>query len=116
MIYKCFNYTYKTGKGIKDNSSNWTCVYDEEKDLYYGETFLGDEHGMFYTLYKISKEIFDKVGTFDHDDYLSQDLIKSGKLVYSLEDTNYGSPNHIEEVADNNYKEIHDKYFKHTVK
>ena len=116
MTYKCFNYTYKNGKGVKENSSNWTCVFDEENDLYYGETFLGNDIGMFYSLYKINKDIFDKVGTFDHDDYISQDLIKSGELVYSLEDTNYGVHNHVEEVGDENYKEIHDKYFKHTVK
>ena len=107
--------TYKNGRGNKENSSYWTCVFDDENNLYYGETFLGNADGIIYNLYKINKEIFDSVGTFDRDDYKSQDLIKSGELVYSLEDLNFnGAP--VEDVGDPNYKEIHDKYFKHTVK
>ncbi len=116
MTYKCFNFSYKNGRGTKENSSNWTCVFDEENNLYYGETFLGNADGMFYTLYEINKEIYDTVGSFSNDDYKSQNLIKTGRLLYSLEDTNYGTPDHIEEVGDINYKQIHDKYFKHTVK
>ena len=107
--------TYKYGKGIKENSSNWACVFDEEKNCYYGETFLGNADGIIYNLYKINKEIFDLVGTFNGDDYQSQDLIKGGELLYSLEDLNFNT-DPIEEIVDPNYKEIHDTYFKHTVK
>ena len=107
--------TYKKGRGNKENSSYWTCVFDDEKNLYYGETFLGNADGIIYNLYKINKEIFDKVGTFDRDDYKSQDLIKSGELLYSLEDLNFND-GPIEEIGDSNYKQIHDTYFKDTVK
>ncbi len=107
--------TYKYGKGIKENSSNWACVFDEVNNLYFGETYLGNDEGIIYNLYKINKEIFDTVGTFNGDDYKSQDLIKSGELLYSLEDLNANSEP-IEIVGDPNYKLIHDLYFKHTVK
>ena len=107
--------TFKTGKGIKENSSNWTVVFDDEKNIYYGDIYLGNAEGILYSLYEINKDIYDLAGTFDNDDYKTQNLIKKGKLLYDLEDTIYSNGPQIE-IIDDNYRYIIDTYFKYAIK
>ncbi len=107
--------TYKTGRGNKENSSFWTVVFDEDKNIYYGDVYLGNENGLWYSLYEINKDIYDMAGSFPNDDYKSQNLIKTGKLLYFVEDSIFSNGSQ-EEIIDQDYRKIIDKYFKDVIK
>lgn len=95
----------KSGKGNKSNSADWTVCHDENSGKYTAKTVFASHAGHWFCLYEITKDIFEKVGTFEEDDYLSQRLIKNnGRLLFEdtydkycgwptfqVEDTNYRS-------------------------
>lgn len=82
---------FKKGKGIKSNSSTWTVCYDENQNKYTAKTYFGSDMGTWLNLYEITKDIYDSAGTFEDDDYKTQELIQTGRLLYSYENCKWGN-------------------------
>ena len=55
-------------------------------------------------LYEISKEVFDRLGSFP-DDYDNDRLIETGRLLFRFEDTMYGTMGPERSVHDDSYTE-----------
>ena len=75
----------------------WKACYDEERNLYTAKTsWRGD-----YDLYEINAEKWDQLGEPDVD---ADELIHSGRHLYSSEDSPIGPPTDM--VIDENYAEL----------
>lgn len=55
-------------------------------------------------LYEITKEVFDRLGSFP-DDYDNDRLIETGRLLFRFEDTMYGTMSPERSVHDDSYTE-----------
>ena len=55
-------------------------------------------------LYEITKEVFDRLGSFS-DDYDNDRLIETGRLLFRFEDTMYGTMGPERSVHDDSYTE-----------
>ena len=55
-------------------------------------------------LYEITKEVFDRLGSFP-DDYDNDRLIETGRLLFRFEDTMYGTMGPERSVHDDSYTE-----------
>ena len=99
-------YVFKEGKGRASNASCWKVCYDPSGEgRYTAEISFGGVGGASYGLYEIDKEIFDRVGTFEDDDYKSERLIREkGRSLYRNEVNRHSLGYDI--VYDDAYREI----------
>ena len=70
--------------------SNWTAYYDPDTKRYFAEIMYTSREGREEYDYEITKEIYDRLGTFK-DDLENEHLIKTAKMSYSFENTMYGT-------------------------
>ena len=68
----------------------WTAYYDAETDRYFAEIIYTSREGREQYDYEITQDIYARLGTFS-DDVDNERLIKTGKSVYSFENTMYGT-------------------------
>lgn len=92
----------KAGRGSQSNSANWSAAYNPEVRKYFAKLQFSSASGSWLSYYEIPRETFEKLGTFDRDDYVSERLIRKGKLLYKYEnERNYPEPTEI--VKDPDY-------------
>lgn len=82
----------------------WKACYDQKHNKYLGRLVYTDREGQTRELYEITKEIFDRLGSFP-DDYDNDRLIQTGRLLYRFEDTMYGTLGPVNTVYDDGYTE-----------
>ena len=98
------NNLYKTGEGTGDGSSRWT-VCMTKQGVYTAELYFMGGGGAHQTLYEIDKDVFDQAGTFEDDDYKTENLIKEkGRLLYEAADERQSQP--WQAVADMDYDKL----------
>ena len=68
----------------------WKACYDQERRKYYGYLMYTNREGQTRFLYEITKEIFDRLGSFPND-YDNDSLIKTVRLLFHFENTMYGT-------------------------
>ena len=72
----------------KKKGNNWTAYYDPDTDRYFAEIMYTSREGREEYDYELTREIYDRLGTFD-DDVENERLIKTAKMSYSFENTMY---------------------------
>lgn len=70
--------------------NNWTAYYDPETGRYFAEIMYTSREGREQYNYEITKDIYDRLGSFD-DDVENERLIKTAEMTYSFENTMYGT-------------------------
>ena len=82
----------------------WKACYDQNHNKYFGHLMYTNREGQTRYLYEITKEVFDRLGSFP-EDYDNDRLIETGRLLFRFEDTMYGTlgPEHY--VYDDSYTE-----------
>ncbi len=75
---------------MKKKGSCWTAYYDSETNRYFAEIIYTSREGREQYDYEITKEIFDRLGSFG-EDYENERLIRTAKITYSFENTMYGT-------------------------
>lgn len=78
--------TMKTEK----KGNNWTAFYDPDTGRFFAEIIYTSREGREQYDYEITKEIFNRLGTFS-DDIENEHLIKTAQMTYSFENTMYGT-------------------------
>ena len=95
---------YKTGDGTGDGSCRWT-VCMTTKGVYTAELYFMGGGGAHQELYEIDKEVFDLAGTFENDDYKTENLIREkGRRLYEAADERQTQP--WQAVADMDYDKL----------
>ena len=74
----------------KKHGNNWTAYYDPDTKRYFAEIMYPSREGREQYDYEISRDIYDRLGTFG-DDVENERLIKEAKMTYSFENTMYGT-------------------------
>ena len=74
----------------KKQGSCWTAYHDPEAGRYFAEIIYTSREGREQYDYEISKDIYDRLGTFAKDAE-NERLIRNGTLAYSFENTMYGT-------------------------
>ena len=74
----------------KKQGNNWTAYYDEETGRYFAEIIYTSREGREQYNYEINRDIFGRLGTFG-DDVENERLIRSADMIYSFENTMYGT-------------------------
>ena len=74
----------------KKKGNNWTAYFDPESGRYFAEIIYTSREGREQYNYEITREIYDRLGTFG-DDVENEILIKTAKMTYSFENTMYGT-------------------------
>lgn len=74
----------------KKKGNNWTAYYDPDTGRYFAEIMYTSREGREQYDYEITKDVFDRLGTFG-DDIENERLIKTAKMTYSFENTMYGT-------------------------
>ena len=74
----------------KKQGNNWTAYYDPNTKRYFAEIIYTSREGREQYDYEITKEIYDRLGSFS-DDVENERLIKTAKMSYSFENTMYGT-------------------------
>ena len=74
----------------KKKGNNWTAYYDSDTHRYFAEIIYTSREGREQYDYEITRDIFDKLGTFN-EDYENELLIRTAKMTYSFENTMYGT-------------------------
>lgn len=82
----------------------WKACYDQDCRKYYGYLMYTNREGQTRLLYEITKEIFDRLGSFPND-YENDELIKTGRRLFSFENTMYGTMGPERYVLDDSYTE-----------
>ena len=72
----------------KKKGNNWTAYYDSDTHRYFAEIIYTSREGREQYNYEITREIFDKLGTFN-EDYENELLIRTAKMTYSFENTHF---------------------------
>ncbi len=77
---------------MKNNKEGncWKAYYDPDTHRYFAEIIYTSREGREQYNYEITKEIYDRLGTFG-EDYKNDELIRTGKMSYSFENTMYGT-------------------------
>lgn len=70
--------------------SCWTAFYDPDTGRYFAEIMYTSREGREQYDYEITKEIFDRLGMFA-DDNDNEELIRTGDMSYSFQNTMYGT-------------------------
>lgn len=84
--------------------NHWQACYDQERRKYYGYLMYTNREGQTRRLYEITKEIFDRLGSFP-DDYDNDQMIQMGRLLYRFENTMYGTLGPESVTFDDSYTE-----------
>lgn len=74
----------------KKKGNNWTAYFDPDTGRYFAEIMYTSREGREQYDYEITREIYDRLGTFDAD-VDNERLIKTGEMAYSFENTMYGT-------------------------
>ena len=74
----------------KKKGNNWTAYFDPETGRYFAEIVYTSREGREQYNYEITREIYDRLGTFG-DDVENERLIKTAEMTYSFENTMYGT-------------------------
>ena len=74
----------------KKKGNNWTAYFDPETGRYFAEIMYTSREGREQYNYEITREIYDRLGTFG-DDTENERLIKTADMTYSFENTMYGT-------------------------
>ncbi len=74
----------------KKQGNNWTAYYDPDTKRYFAEIMYTSREGREQYDYEITRELFNKLGTFG-DDTDNDRLIMTAKRIYSFENTMYGT-------------------------
>ncbi len=74
----------------KKNGNNWSAYYDPDIRRYFAEIIYTSREGREQYNYEITQDIYDRLSTFK-DDVDNERLIKTAKIVYSFENTMYGT-------------------------
>ena len=74
----------------KKQGNNWTAYYDPDAKRYFAEIIYTSREGCEQYDYEITKEIYDRLGSFG-EDYKNEELIREGKMGYSFQNTMYGT-------------------------
>ena len=74
----------------KKKGNNWTAYYDSDTNRFFAEIMYTSREGREVYDYEITKDIYDRLGTFSEDTE-NERLIKSAKMTYSFENTMYGT-------------------------
>ncbi len=86
--------------------NHWTACYDKEHNRYVAKIMYISREGCEDYEYLITKEVFDRLGSFA-EDYENDQLIRdTGESLYRFEDTMYGTPGPIKSVFDENHDKI----------
>lgn len=90
----------------------WKACYDKDTGKYLGYIVYTSREGQERYLYEISKDVFDRLGSFK-DDYENDRLIKDeGKSFYRFENTMYGTLGPEESVYEEGGESIWDRAYK----
>ena len=74
----------------KKQGSCWTAYHDPEAGRYFAELIYTSREGREQYDYEITKDIYDRLGTFA-DDTENERRIRNGTMTYSFENTMYGT-------------------------
>jgi flagellar biosynthesis regulator FlbT len=72
------------------NGSHWKAYFDPETNRYFAEILYINREGIEQFNYEITKDIYDRLGTFSNDTD-NEELIREAKRTYSLMNTMYGT-------------------------
>ncbi|MBQ7265320.1 MAG: hypothetical protein IJS61_04400 [Firmicutes bacterium] len=70
--------------------NNWSAYYDPNTRRYFAKILYTSREGREQYNYEITRDIYSRLGTFG-DDTNNEELIKSAKMIYSFENTMYGT-------------------------
>jgi flavin reductase (DIM6/NTAB) family NADH-FMN oxidoreductase RutF len=102
---KSSNSLIKTGEGSGISSSRWAVCMSKSNSTYSAELYFMGAGGAHQRLYEIDKDVFDQAGTFEDDDYKTENLIKEkGRLLYEAADERQTLP--WQNISDDYYKII----------
>ncbi len=82
-------FIFKEGHGTASNACYWKVCYDKQLGIYTAQVSFGGAGGSSTSLYQITGDIFNQVGTFEDDDYKSERLIKTGRRLIDFESSKY---------------------------
>ena len=82
----------------------WKACYDQERRKYYGYLMYTNREGQTRFLFEITKEIFDRLGSFPND-YDNDRFIETGRLLFRFENTMYGTMGPEYATFDDSYTE-----------
>ncbi len=74
----------------KKEGNCWTAYYDADTKRYFAELIYTSREGREQYDYEITREIYDRLGTFGNDNE-NEELIRTGKMSYSFQNTMYGT-------------------------
>ena len=97
-------YIFKEGHGTASNAGYWKVCYDKQLGIYTAQVSFGGAGGGSTSLYQITGDIFNQVGTFEDDDYKSERLIKTGRRLIDFESSKYAPDDN--RVFDRDWKQI----------
>ncbi|MCR4867114.1 MAG: hypothetical protein K5921_09325 [Lachnospiraceae bacterium] len=63
----------------KKQGNNWTAYYDHDTNRYFAEIMYTSREGREQYDYEITKEIYDRLGSFG-EDYENEELIREGEI------------------------------------
>ena len=72
------------------HGNNWSAYYSPDSGRCFAEIIYTSREGREQYNYEITREIYDRLGTFK-DDIDNERLIKTAKITYSFENTMYGT-------------------------
>ena len=78
------------GMKNKKQGNNWTAYCDPGTGRYFAEIIYTSREGREQYDYEIPQEVYSQLGTFV-DDVDNERLIRSEKMIYSFENTMYGT-------------------------
>ena len=74
----------------KKHGNCWTAYRDTKTERFFAEIIYTSREGREQYDFEITQDIFNRLGTFG-DDEENERLIRTGKMVYSFENTMYGT-------------------------
>ncbi|MBO7402318.1 MAG: hypothetical protein J6U10_04935 [Lachnospiraceae bacterium] len=74
----------------KKNGNHWTAYRDPDTNRYFAEILYINREGLEQYNYEITRETYERLGSFA-DDVDNERLIRDAKMVYSHENTMYGT-------------------------
>ena len=72
------------------HGSCWSAFFDADTGRYFAEIMYTSREGREQYDYEITQDVFARLGTFA-EEYDNVELIKTGNMTYSLENTMYGT-------------------------
>jgi flagellar biosynthesis regulator FlbT len=72
------------------HGNNWKAYYDAESGRFFARIMYISREGLEEYRYEITQDIYGRLGTFA-DDVENERLIRTGEIIYSHENTMYGT-------------------------